>query len=368
MKCTCKQRDLLNALNVAVKAINNGNTLPVLNNFLIKAESEKLIISATNLEIAITMSINAVINEAGSITIPAKLLNSYVNYLKENEIEISSDDHGQSLNLKSDGATTNIKGISAEEFPAIPKIEKETSFFINSEVLGKAIQQVVFATSLNKSRPILTGVYFEMHENEVKIVATDSYRLSEKTIKLKKSVEKDFQCIIPSRTILELGKIISGKNEDIQVVISQNQVLFKIDKIELISRLIEGKFPDYKQIIPEAPKTKAIIELSDLVLALKRVNLFAKENSNNIKLEFRENNMLSLTTQATQFGSGEEVLETNISGIDNEIALNSEFMLDVFSTISDHEVSIEIDTSLSPVIIKVPKIDNFLHIIMPLKL
>lgn len=367
MKCTCSQKDLLGALNVSIKAINATNTLPVLNNFLIKAEGKNVVVSSTNLEIAITVSFEANVSNEGSLTVPAKLLTSYVNFLKDGEVELK-DEEGLNLALKAPGSKTVIKGLGADEFPAIPQVEKEASFSVKAEALTEAINQVVFAASLNKTRPILTGVYFELNTEQLKIVATDSYRLSEKTIKLKQPAEQKFKCIVPARTILELGKIISGSNDKVEVIISSNQILFKFNKIELISRLIEGQYPDYQQIIPQDPGTKAVVNLNDLVLAIKRINLFAKENSNNIKLAFEKDGKLKLTTQATQYGSEEDELAIQLEGKDNQVALNSEYMLDVFSNLHPEDILLEADSDLTPVKIKIPGQDDYLHIIMPLKL
>ncbi len=367
MKFKCNQKDLLNALNLSIRAINPTNTLPVLSNLLIKSQDNKVLVASTNLEISITSCINADILEEGAITVPAKLITNFVSFLKDSDIDITVED-GYDIKIITPGTNTVIKGIPADEFPDIPEIEENISFSVSADIMTETINQVSFAASDNNNRQILTGVYFEAKEDILKVVATDSFRLSEKKIKLKSKLEQEIKCIIPARSISELGRIISGKKGDIKIILSKTQVLFKYDNVELISRLIKGVFPDYEQIILSSPKTKAFVNLNDIVLAIKRINLFAKENSNNIKIDFDKNNMLKLTTDVTQYGSNDDMLQISIEGEDNYIGVNSEYLLDVFSNISSKEVMLEVDTCSLPLQIKIPKNEDFLHVLMPLQL
>ncbi|MFC1732430.1 DNA polymerase III subunit beta [candidate division KSB1 bacterium] len=367
MRLTCSQKELANALSITNKAVGLNNTLPVLNNVLIKAEGKKLYFTTTNLEIAIRYWIEADVKNEGEITIPSKLLTNYINYLKDDKIDVVIEE-GDSVLIKTNDSKTKIKGIAASEFPAIPVVEKEGGFTVFVKDLNQAINQVAFAAALNTTRPILTGVYFDVSKGSLKMVATDSYRLAEKTIKTEKATG-DMTCIVPVKTVLELGTILSGLKEDktVDVVVSKNQIFFSIDKIDITSRLIEGQFPNYQQVIPKESKTKAHINTNELSLVLKRINLFAKENNNKILLKVNQSGLI-ITTDVTQYGVGEVEMKTKVEGENNEIALNSQFILDVLSNIGSNEVVVELGEKSNPAIIRQSAKDDYTHIIMPLKI
>ncbi len=367
MRLTCSQKDLANALNITNKAVGVNNTLPVLNNVLIKAEGKKMYFTATNLEVAISCWVDAEVKNEGEITTPSKLFTNYINYLKDDNVDISIED-GDSLFIKTNDSKTKIKGISASEFPSIPKVEKEGGFKININDLKLAINQVVFASAINTTRPILTGIYFAVKKDELKMAATDSYRLAEKTLKIKDS-SGDTTCIVPNKTMLELGAVLSGLNGDIDidVIISKTQIFFSFDKIQITSRLIEGQFPNYQQVIPQQTNTKVSINTPDLSLILKRINLFAKENNNKVLFKSTSDG-LKITTDTTQYGDGEIEMKTKVEGGGSEIALNSQFTLELLSNIGTNEVIFEIGEKTMPAIFKPEGKDDYVHIIMPLKI
>ena len=366
MRLTCPQKALFNALAITNKAVDVNNTLPVLNNVLLKAEGKKLYFTATNLEIAITYWVETDIKNEGEVTIPSKLFTNYINYLKDEKVDISAEEGD--IIVKTEDSTTKIKGIPATEFPPIPTIEKEGSIVLKAKDLKKAINQVVFAATFNTTRPILAGVYFITEKDQLKLVATDSYRLAEKTIKTEKT-NGNVDCIVPAKTVLELGYILDTFKEDekIDITISKNQILFSVGAVKLISRLIEGQFPNYTQIIPKATKTKIEFDIEALTLILKRINIFAKENNNKVILKVTKN-QATITTETTQYGEGEITLKIKTEGEDNEIALNSQFILDVLNNIGGEEITCEIGEKITPVIIRPKNKDNYTHIIMPLKI
>jgi len=367
MRFVCSQKDLANALSITNRAVGANNTLPVLNNVLVKAESKKLYFTTTNLEIAISCWIEADIKNEGEITIPSKLLTSYINYLKNEKVDIGLES-GETILIKTSDSKSKIKGIPASEFPTIPVVEKEGGFTVSAHDMRSAIAQVAFAASLSSTRPILTGVYFHVSGDKLKMVATDSYRLAEKTLKIKDPTG-EISCIVPAKTILELGAILMGGKEegDIEVVISKNQIFFSLNKIKITSRLIEGQFPNYQQVIPKATKTTLRLDVGELSLALKRINLFAKENNNKILLKV-DRNGLNITTDTTQYGVGEVELKGKVEGETNEIALNSQFMLDVLGNLDSTEVQIKLGEKVNPAIFQPSGKEDYVHIIMPLKI
>lgn len=367
MKVKCSQKALASALNIVNKAVSPNNTLPVLNNILISVEGKKVVFSATNLEIAIKTVIDADVVNEGSVTIPAKIFSSYVGLLKDGDVELKLED-GMSLSVKASHSETKIKGISAEEFPLIPKIEDAVTYEIPVDSFKDAIDQVAFAASTNAVRPVLTGVLFRFKKNELRMVATDSYRLSEKVLKLNTGSGEDKDCIVPARTVIELGKIISSQKGSIEVRVANNQVMFKSGDTILISRLIEGHFPDYEKILPKESKTQCEVVVDDLVLAVKKVSLFVMETNNNVKISVTNDGTLVVSTDETQVGEGRADVDVVIKGENNKVALNAQYILDVLASIHDDKVSVEMVDKVSPVTIKPLKKTEYVHIIMPLKL
>ena len=368
MKLTCSQKDLRFALDIVSLAVSSSTTLPVLNNILLKAANKKLYFSATNLEIAINYSINADIKNEGAITIPAKLITSYTNLLEDETVEMRLED-GNTLFIKTKTSQTKIKGISPNEFPLIPKIEKETTLKIIANDLSQTIDCTIFSAATTNTRPILAGVYVLAEKDTLKMVATDSFRLAEKKTKLLQKTEKNIECIVPVRTLLELSRILNTKyeKEPVEILVAKNQILFVVDGIELISRLIEGKFPDYEKIIPRATRTKFEAPINHLTIATKRVSLFARENNNNVKLTVTNDGKLQIATDETSVGEEKAEVDIKIDGENNKIALNSQYLLDVLGHLKD-KVKIEMDEKLTPVVVRPSKKDDYLYIIMPLKI
>jgi DNA polymerase III subunit beta len=367
MKITTTQRDLDFALDVVSKAITPNSTLPVLNNILLKAAGKKLFLSATNLETAIKYSIDTDVKNEGSITVPAKLITSYVNLLEDDKVDLSIED-GNVLSINSKNSHTKIKGISADEFPVIPEVQKESTFKISAKDLSCAIDGTVFAAAMTTTRPVLSGVYLHIEKDELTMVATDSYRLAETKVKLDTKVDGSFQCIIPVKTLSELGRILGSKYEEdeVEVQISKNQILFTTGTLELTSRLIEGKFPDYKKIIPREHKTTLDVDVKKLSNATKRVSLFAKENNNNVKLTVTNDGKMNIYTDETRVGEERAEVDVMVVGENNNVALNSQFLLDVLNNLEE-SVTIEMNEKLTPIVVKPKKNKGYLYIIMPLK-
>lgn len=351
---------------IVSKAVNTNNTLPILNNVLLKAEGGRLSFVSTNLELSITYHIQTSIESEGQITIPAKLLTNYISYLKDGEVRIEVSD--TDVQVKTSDSKTRIKGLPAAEFPPIPTVEKEGGVKIKAGDLKNAINQVVFAAALNTTRPILGGVFLTIKEEKLFMVSTDSYRLSEKAIPFSSS-DGEVTCIVPAKTMIELGATLESvePGDEVEIITSKDQVMFCVKELQMTSRLINGQFPNYKQIIPESSKTQVEFDVSALSLVLKRINIFAKENNNKVVLKISKEGVL-ITTESTQYGEGEINLKPIIQGEDNEIALNSQFLLDALSHMNSNFVVIEVGEKVSPVIVRPKEDKGYTHIIMPLKI
>lgn len=367
MRFSCDQKDLAAALHIVNRAINPSNTLPVLNNILIVAEGKRVFFTTTNLEIAIHYVMAADVKNEGKTTIPARLLTNYINLLSSGDIECKLE-AGNILFIKTKKSQTKIKGISADEFPTIPKVEKTGAFQLPSSVLHEMINQVAFASSQNIARPVLSGVLFVCKKDHLIMVATDSYRLSEKKAQLAKKTHEDIHCIVPARTVVEFGKILQKFNdEEVDVTISKNQILFRVDSIELTSRLVEGKYPEYERIIPKETKTRIEVSTEELATAVKKASLFVSDG-NAVKLSATQDGQLVLTSDETQVGEDRTEIEAKVEGVNNKIALNAQYFLEFLANAGSEKVVLEIVERLSPAVLKPLKKDDYVHIIMPLKI
>jgi DNA polymerase-3 subunit beta len=366
MKFVISQPALLESLKVVSRAVSGQNTLPVLGNILIKAEGKKVHFLATNLEISISTSTEATIKNEGAITVPAKILTSYTSLLeKDEDIEVSVSG-GTAIEIKSKKSKTKIKGIAADEFPAVTKVEGGTDISIDKDVFRTSVHEVAFSAQENSSRPILSGVYFYTSKKELRMVATDSYRLSEKVIQLENAVD-DVKCVIPVRAILEADRLAAG-SETVSVRISDNQVLFSVGQTTLVSRLIDGQFPDYKQIIPKNILTTVEVDRSEFEMAVRRVSIFAKENNQHMKLNIQTDGTLVISTDATEIGEDKATLHVDVKGDTNVIALNSDYVLDILGALSDSKIRLELEGVVNPAVFRPLKGKDFTHLIMPLKM
>lgn len=365
MLLTCEQKDLLAALATVSKAVNLNSTLPVLNNILLKAEGKKLTFAATNLEIAITTAIKAEIKNEGTLTVPARLFTNYVSLLADGKVELSNKE-GLDLQIKAAKSQTRIKGISADEFPLIPQVKKEVSFTLAAKDLLQAINQVAFASARDMVRPVLAGVYLRATKKEVRLAATDSYRLSEKILTPLKAPEKDVLMIIPTRTVQELARILEKGKEEVVVDVSSNQVLFLYKNAELASRLIEGAYPDYEQIIPKKHVTTVAVKTEELAIAVKRVSLFTRD-SHSVKCEVTADKKLRILSEATQIGEEQAEVTATIAGSANVVALNANYLLEAVGAIDSPDIVLELGEKMVPVVLRPAKTKEYLHLIMPLK-
>ncbi|MEI7511554.1 MAG: DNA polymerase III subunit beta [Candidatus Peregrinibacteria bacterium] len=369
MRFFCQKSEFFQALSIVQKAINTHNTLPVLGNILLKTEGQKVYLSATNLEIAISTSFSATVKNEGAITVPARLIVNSVSFLKEGEIEVFLED-GESIGIFANGSKTKMKGISAEDFPPLPKVQKEFTVEIEESLLKRSIERTVFCCSASSIRPVLSGALFWVTGKEMRLVATDSYRLGEQKITLSESLP-EFKCIIPARTLQELSRILSSEKGDkkrkVNIIASKNQIVFQSQDTEISSRLIEGNFPDYERIIPKERKSIAVLAIENIILGIKRVGIFAKENNNNIRLSLTEKSVV-ITTDDTEIGNDISEIPAEISGPPIEVALNAQYLLDILQNISDDTLELSLTEKLSPLTIQ-PKSDmKYVHIIMPLKI
>ncbi len=366
MKFQIDKKSFEEQLLIVSRAINSKTTLPVLSNVLLKVENGNLFLTTTNLEIAIETSVPVIESEDGALTVPVKLLLNYISLLPQGIVFVNVLEQ-TSLHISCDSSDTTIKGISFEEFPLIPKANEELIFQIHLKTFYNALSQTVFAAAIDERRPVLAGVLLKGVEKTLTLAATDSYRLAEKKIHLNEDV--NCSVIIPVQTAIELIRIIAKSEiENISIQASKNQIIFLVGSVTLISRLIEGVYPDYEKIIPTSSETIVSIHpVLDFVTLLKRVNLFAQEHSNGIRFSINSKG-LECIADKSQTGSEKAFFPCTVEGPDKEISFNAEFFIDALDNMDGDLVTLGVNTSLTPGVLKNPKDETYTHIVMPLKI
>ena len=362
MKLQVTQENLNRALGAVARVANMRNPLPVLANVLIKTTNNRLSIAATNLDIAITQYVGAKITEEGSITVPARLMQDFVSSLPSGIIELKLDE--TRLHISTDQYNSVINGIIADDFPVMPTIESGQTLSIRGSSLKKGLQQVVFAASNDESRPVLTGVLLHAVDGELYLAATDSYRLAEKA--LGKS-GASISLLIPASAMQDLLRILGDSDEEISVTYDETQVLFRAGDTELVARLLEGKYPDYRKLIPKQFTVSATLKRSDLISVTKVSSLFARESAGSVTIAVEEETQkLSIRSIASQLGENTASAAGKITGSGN-ITLNSRYLLDALGVLGGEEVVFGFNGKLEPTMLKDASSSDYTHIIMPLK-
>ncbi len=362
MKLKVTQENLNKALGLVARVANTRGTLPILSNVLLKIEGNRLSVAATNLDIAISCQLGAQVQTEGSLTVPARLLQDFVNGLPSGVIELEQDD--QRLKITTDSYKSVINGVSAEEFPVMPAIEGGTSWKMSAPLLKKALQQVLMAASSDESRPVLTGVLFQTVDGVLYAAATDSYRLAEKRLT---ELKQEVKLLIPATALHDVLRIINDHEGDITVVHDDQQVQFRAGDVELVARLIEGNYPDYRKLIPTSFATTAVLARSELVNITKVSSLFARESAGSIVVSVDEpSESIWIHAVASQLGENNATLKVDAKG-SGSITLNSRYLIDGLQAMDAKMIQIGFNGKLEAVMLAGSEADDYLHIIMPLK-
>lgn len=364
MKATILQKNFAKALNAVSRIVATRTTLPVLGNILISVDNGKITFGATDLEVGILVEVPGKAENPGKITIPARLLSDFV--LNNSDENIALTLEALTLNLKSERYEANIKGIDAEEFPTIPEVSGKSFCSIKAADLSGALKKVIIAAANDDTRPVLAGILHKFDKKTLVLAATDSYRLAEAKIDLPAEIEtKDV--IIPLRTMNELNRLLGAFSGEVVITLDENQVFFQLGDIKIVSRLIEGNFPPYAQIIPTSSKITAKVALSEAVQAIKMSALFSKDIANNIKVILNKEGM-TIKSADSEAGNTVSKVKCEASGGEIEIAFNARYLLDVLNVLEGDEVTFNFNDEASPGVITNEKTKDYLYLAMPLKL
>jgi DNA polymerase III subunit beta len=367
MRVTCKQPDLAKALSIVGHAVSSRSTLPILANILLATEQGRLKLSATNLEIGITCLIDAEIEEEGRTTVPAKLITDLVNSQPATSMDLSVADGSHMIKTKSPRSSANIKGMDPSEFPLIPNAEGgESPILLDATLFKEVISEVTIAAAEDDSRPVLTGVHIEIADEKMTLAAADSFRLAVRVVDLPGHKASHDHLLVPARTLQELARILPSEGE-VQMIVTpnRNQVLFHTERIDLVSRLIEGTFPNFRGIIPQVQVTTAIVDTKEFAATVKSVAPFARDSSNITRLKL-EGEAMTLDATAEDVGDNVSTVNASINGSEQQIIFNVKYLLDVLSVIDTPTVAVEVISGGRPGVIRPVGSADYTYVIMPM--
>ncbi len=367
MKIKVMQKEFYDAIQKVYKAVSNKTSLPILNGILLKTLDGQLRIVGTDLEIGIEVFLDVEIIKKGEVVLPADYLNNILREMTNQKIELNVDKSYNTV-LKTDNSKFNIHGSPAEEYPSLPEVNSEEFFTIKQNKLKEMIEQIKFSISKDDNKPFLTGGLMVLANNEIELVATDTYRLAYRKDRVNGEGIEDIEMIIPNQTLNELNRLMSDSEKELKMQFTESQILFEFNDLSLVSRLIEGQFPKYQQVIPKNNNSKVEVDKQSLLRAAKRAALFAKENSNIIKINLTSDKLI-ITSNAPDVGQAYEEIPVSLTGKKTEIAFNASYLIECLKTLDVEKISLELSDSLSPGVIKINDNDSveYIYVIMPVR-
>jgi len=373
MKLSILKENFLTGLNIVNRATSKSITLPILNNILLSTEKNFLKLSATDLELGIKYWALSKVEKEGSITIPAKFLINLISFVSDQKINLEVKNN--ILHVEGKNYKNQIKGLNPEEFPIIPEIKNGKFLEINGQELSEGLSQIIDTASPSQTRPEISGIYFSLSKGLIEMVATDSFRLAEKKLDFPKfSFDQNFSLIVLQKTIRELINIFGEKPEKLKIYFSPNQIMFESKmteishpQIQVTSRLIEGEYPNYKEIIPKDFKTQLVLQKQDFLSQIKTASLFSgKVNEINLKID-PEQEVIEIFAQNPDLGQSKSQIKGKIKGEKIDISFNYRFLIGGLSNIKSKEVIFELNGEEGPGVLKSVGDESFIYVVMPIK-
>ncbi len=366
MKISLIQSNLLEALQRVVYITNKNTTLPILKNILLRVSGNTITFISTNLELSVTSTLRGKIHEEGEITIPGRLFLEYIQLLPEDQVDIETE--GQKILITCKNFHTTILGMSAEDFPLLPESPKGEEILFQSKLFREAAGSVLHAVAPDERRPEISGVFFRIEKGKMTFVATDSYRLAEKIISITQSPKEKKEVILPATSVHELARILGDGAGEVKMIIGENQVVVTTDVCTFSTRIIDGKYPDYEQVIPPNHKTRATIAVQEFAKAVKGASLFAPSGVNDIHLHFYPSKReVEITAASGHVGENRIVVSGEVLGEENSIVFNWRYLMEGVDRVKTHDVVIDIVNPTNPGVLR-PKDDTgYTYLIMPIK-
>lgn len=366
MRVACTQENLLKGVSVVSRSVGKDLNLPILANMLISAKKGQLKLSATNLEIGISCLVRSRIEEEGAVTVPARLLLNYVSSLSNANVELSADN--SMLKVKCGGYSGEIKGIGASEFPLIPKIENKSFCSVRGALFKEALSRVIFAVSRDGVRAEIAGVFLSVSEKQMRLAATNGHRLGVQVIKVEEGVDKEISMIVPAQTAQELMGVLDEGAEIVRIHTLENQVKFCFEDIVVVSRLIDGQYPDFLKIIPSKFSTVIELDKNDFLKAIKTTSLFSKGDANELKISVKvKEKEIDLIAESGQIGKNISKVSCRVKGDDVEAVFNSKYLLEGLNAISQNKVNLKLLGVAGHGMLKGVGHENYLYVVMPIR-
>ncbi|MBM7872162.1 DNA polymerase-3 subunit beta [Clostridium pascui] len=364
MKFTCEKSNLQEGISIAQKAVTGKSTMPVLQGILLKALGSSIILTGSDIDLSIETKIKADIIEEGDIVVDSKIFGEIIRKLPNDIIEITTKDNN-SIEIICQKSKFTLIHMNAKDFPELPTINENTIFQIPQSILKSMIKSTIFAVAQEETRPILTGLLFEIKDKRLNLVALDGYRLAVKSEYI--DSESTINAVIPGKTLNEVSKILEETDENVNITFTPNHILFTIGETKIVSRLLEGEFIKYQSIIPDEYNLKVIAKRSELLGCIERASLMGKDgNTNLIKLDIQGENMI--ITSNSQLGMVREELNIILQGQPLQIAFNSKYLIDALKIMDEEEISMELSSSVTPCIIKNNEVNNCTYLVLPVRL
>ncbi len=361
MKIVCTQENLNKALQAIGRIPKKDSTLPILNNVLIEASRNNTTLKATDLEIGISVVVRGKVEEEGSVTVPASLLAEYVATLPRQNVTLEAT--GESISVSCGQFSSTLLGMKNEDFPLIPKVENGQSIKISAGLFKTQLAQVVAFTALDEMRPEIAGVHFEVADKTLILAATDGHRLAEAKATVESADLKN-QLILPRQTLLELSRVLENDGT-LEISASENQVSFVYKDVNLVSRLIDGAYPPYRELVPSDFQTEVTFDRAELISSLRATSLFGKHNVQDITMEIGKDEV-KLASQASQVGESHAALAVSYQGVANSITFNARYLIEGVANFTGDKVTLHMNSSTEPAIIRGTD-SGYFYLIMPIK-
>jgi len=368
MNLTITKEQILIGLQAVQNVVSTRTTLPILSNVLLRAEGEQVEFTATDLDVTVACRVEAKVKKGGSITVPVKKLFGIVRELGGNEIDIETDEKNVT-SIRCNSSFYKINGLSADEFPPLPKFKDDKKVSLPQETVKAMMRKTSFAVSTDESRYVLNGIFISLKDHKMTMVATDGRRLALVDEEVDISEKSSGEFIVPAKAVTELNRLLLDKG-DVEIKFGENQASFtmKDDKgfsVLVISKLIEGNYPNYRQVIPAEVKERVPLNREEFLQALRRAEIMTSEKANSVKLTFGKNN-LAITANSPEVGEARETLAVNYKGKEMAIAFNPRYLIDALNALGEDEVFFELIDELSPGVLKIN--GPFLYVVMPMRL
>ncbi|MBI4325935.1 MAG: DNA polymerase III subunit beta [Chloroflexi bacterium] len=368
MKLTITKEQIINGLQAVQNIVSTRTTLPILSNVLLRADGQQLELTATDLDVTIVCSVQASVQEAGATTLPVKKIFGIVRELASQEMEMDVDEKNM-CSLRAGPSFYRINGLPAEDFPPVPKFAENKKIKLPQEKLKALLRKTSFAISTDETRFVLNGIFVSLKEHKISLVATDGRRLALADEEVELADESQGEFIVPTKAINELNRLLQVKG-DVEIRLTENQAAFVLQDEKgpstfVISKLVEGNYPNYRQVIPAEMRERVSLAREELLQALRRAEIMTSEKSNSVKLSFTKNN-LAITANTPEVGEARESIAINYKGKDLAVAFNPGYLMDPLKALENDEVFLELIDELSPGVMKIN--GPFLYVLMPMRM